>query len=306
VNFGNLTRSMIGHLIESGVVSLFTSHEVKDLSKHNQWWNVSVFDCISSTSVEVATKFVFIWAWGWAFDLLQQSQISERRWLWGFPVSWQWLVCINPDIIAQHEAKVYGKATLWAPPMSVPHLDTRIIDDTKSLLFGPFAWFTTKFLKQWSWLDLPLSLARHNIRSMIGAWIHNIPLTRYLIGQVLQSPQDRITALREYMPSADMKDRELREAWYRVQIIKPDLQQGGVLQFGTEVIISWDRTLATLLWASPGASTSVDIMLKIIEQCWPQYIDTIHTLIPSYGQDLANDPELLQKARTRSQQLLKL
>jgi malate dehydrogenase (quinone) len=129
----------------------------------------------------VNTKFVFIGAGGWAIDLLQKSWIVERKGLGGFPVSGQWFVCHNPEIIAQHTAKVYGKAALWAPPMSVPHLDTRIIDGKKALLFGPFAWFTTKFLKTGSWLDLPLSLAWHNLRSMIGAWLHNISLTRYLI-----------------------------------------------------------------------------------------------------------------------------
>ncbi len=141
---------------------------------------------------------------------------------------------------------------------------------------------------------------------MLGAWAHNIPLTRYLIQQVLQSPEDRIAALREYMPTAKATDRELREAWYRVQIIKPDSKQGGMLQFGTEVIVSWDKTLATLLWASPWASTAVEIMLNIVKQCWPQYVDKIGILIPSYGQDLTHNPQLLEQVRERSQKLLKL
>jgi malate dehydrogenase (quinone) len=307
VNFGNLTRSMVSHLTQSGVVSLFTHHEVSDMTKGSDGlWSLRVQNLHTHRWLSVRAKFVFIGAGGGALHLLQNSGITERKGLGGFPVSGQWLVCHNPDIIAQHTVKVYGKAALWAPPMSVPHLDTRIIDGQKSLLFGPFAWFTTKFLKSGSWLDLPLSLAWHNIISMIWAGIHNIPLTRYLIEQVLQSSDDRIAALREYMPSADAKDRELREAWYRVQIIKPDSKQGGVLQFGTEVIVSWDHTLATLLWASPGASTSVDIMLRIVEQCWPQYHDKISTLIPSYGQKLYENSKLLVKVRERSKKLLKL
>jgi malate dehydrogenase (quinone) len=306
VNFWALTRSMINHLTQSGVVSLFTRHEVTDLTQQEGGWIIEVTDRSTKQSTKVGAKFVFIGAGGWAIELLQKSGIIERKGLGGFPVSGQWLVCHNPDIVVQHEAKVYGKAALWAPPMSVPHLDTRIIDGKKALLFGPFAWFTTKFLKTGSWWDLPLSLAWHNLRSMIGAGMHNIPLTRYLIEQVLQSSDDRIAALREYMPEAQMQDWELREAWYRVQIIKPDSKQGGVLQFGTEVIVSWDKTLATLLWASPGASTSVDIMLKIVEQCWPQYHDKMSELIPSCGQKLADHPDLLEEVRARSKKLLKL
>ncbi len=306
VNFGNLTRSMITHLTESGVVSLYTRHEVTDLLQQDGWWMLDATDGRAKQSSQVSARFLFIGAgWG-AINLLQKSWVLERKWLGGFPVSGQRLVCTNPDIINQHGVKAYGKAVLWAPPMSVPHLDIRIIDGRKALLFGPFAWFTTKFLKTGSWLDLPLSLAWHNVVSMLGAGLHNIPLTRYLIQQVLQSPEDRIKALREYMPTAQAYDWQLKEAWYRVQIIKPDSSQGWVLQFGTEVIVSWDKTLATLLWASPWASTAVEIMLNIIKQCWPQYVDQIGTLIPSYGQNLADNSALLEEVRERSKKLLKL
>jgi malate dehydrogenase (quinone) len=304
VQFGSLTRSMIAHLVESGVVSLFTNHEVSDLRQQDGIRQLDIADRGQHHSSTISARFVFLGAGGKALSLLQKSWIVERKGLGGFPVSGQRLVCTNPDIINQHWVKAYGKAALWAPPMSVPHLDSRIIDGRKALLFGPFAWFTTKFLKTGSWLDLPLSLARHNIVSMLGAWAHNIPLTRYLIQQVMQSPEDRMAALREYMPTADAKDWELREAGYRVQIIKPDSTQGGMLQFGTEVIVSWDKSLATLLWASPWASTAVEIMLKIVKQCFPQYVDKINTLIPSYGQDLTRDPQLLEQVRMRSNKLL--
>ncbi len=306
VQFGSLTRSMIAHLIQSGAVSLFTHHEVTDLRQQDGTRHIDVTDRRQHHSSTISAGFVFLGAWWKALPLLQKSWIIERKGLGWFPVSGQRLVCINPDIINQHGVKAYGKAALWAPPMSVPHLDSRIIDGRKALLFGPFAWFTTKFLKTWSWWDLPLSLAWHNIVSMFGAGLHNIPLTRYLIQQVLQSPQDRIAALREYMPTAHAHDWQLKEAWYRVQIIKPDSSQGWVLRFGTEVIVSWDKTLATLLWASPWASTAVEIMLRIVEQCWPQYVDQIGTLIPSYGQKLSDNPVLLEEVRERSKKLLKL
>lgn len=57
-------------------------------------------------------------------------------------------MCTDPVVVAKHNAKVYGKAAVGAPPMSVPHLDTRVIDGKKALLFGPYAGFTTKYLKK--------------------------------------------------------------------------------------------------------------------------------------------------------------
>ena len=188
--------------------------------------------------------------------------------------------------------------------MSIPHLDTRIIDGQKALLFGPYAGFTTKFLKQWSFWDLPFSIRWYNIVAMIWAGIHNLPLTKYLIDQVLQSSKDRLDALREYVVDAREEDWVLKEAWYRVQIIKADKKTGGILQFGTEVIVSQDKTFATLLWASPWASTAVSIMLEIIEKCFPEYTDSIPELIPSYGKKLSDDKALTQEVREWSHKIL--
>lgn len=304
VNFGQLTRVMIDHLVSEGALDLYLEHEAVWLDRDGSWRRVQ-FDTPGG-QVSVHAGFVFAGTGGGSFELMEDSKIRERRGYGGFPVSGQWLVCTNPDIITQHAAKVYGKAALWAPPMSVPHLDTRMVDGERKLLFWPFAGFTTQFLKHGSWWDLPLSFAWHNIKSMIGAWIYNIPLTRYLIEQVLQNPKDRLAALREYMPSAQMQDRELQEAGYRVQIIKPDPSKWWRLQFGTDVVVSEDKSFATLLWASPGASVSVDIMLRIVEQCWPQYHNKISKIIPSYGQKLSDDPVLLGQVRATSQEVLQL
>ncbi len=301
IDFWSLTRQMLAHLERSDHVHMYGNHRVENLHKESDWlWHITVRDAASKTSRTVRASFVFIWAGGWALPLLQKSGVSERKWFGGFPVSGQRLVCNNPDVIAQHAAKVYGKAALGAPPMSVPHLDTRIINGKKALLFGPYAWFTTKFLKKGSFLDLPLSIKYHNIISMLGAWAHNIPLTKYLIDQVRQSSNDRLDALREYMPDARKEDWDLQEAWYRVQIIKADSKQWWKLQFGTEVIVSADKSLSTLLGASPWASTSVSIMLQIVEKCFPQYRSHLPTIIHSYGQSLHDNSELAATIRKRT------
>jgi malate dehydrogenase (quinone) len=307
IDFGSLTRQMISHLTISDHVYMHNNHRVVDLRKQSDGLrHISVHDTIANTTHIVRAPFVFIGAGGWALPLLQKSGIAERKWFWWFPVSGQRLVCNNPEIIEQHYAKVYGKAALGAPPMSVPHLDTRIIDGKKALLFGPYAWFTTKFLKKWSFLDLPKSIKYHNMIAMIAAGAHNIPLTTYLINQVRQSSDDRLAALREYMPDAHKDDRDLIEAGYRVQIIAPDAKHWGKLQFGTEVIVSADKSFSTLLGASPWASTSVSIMVEIVEKCFPQYIDRITDIIPSYGTSLGDNNNLLGTIRKRTHTTLGL
>ncbi len=310
IDFGALTRGIIQHLIKSDAVSLHLHHEVKNLSQDAKWMRTIKVRNMQPESpsdhiFDVQAPFVFIGAGGWALPLLQKSHIAERKWLGGFPVSGQRLVCTNPEIVEKHGAKVYGKAALWAPPMSVPHLDTRIINGKKQLLFGPYAWFTTKFLRKWSFLDLPLSIHYYNIITMLGAWANNIPLTKYLIDQVRQSREDRLDALREFVIDARKEDWELQEAGYRVQIMKADKKQWWKLQFGTEVIVSEDKTLATLLGASPGASTSVDIMLEIVEKAFPQFgVDEIRKLIPSYGKKLRYHEEMAKEVRGKAHEVL--
>jgi malate dehydrogenase (quinone) len=312
VNFGSLTRMMFNYLKESEAINLHFDHEVRQLKQKNGLWEVKVKNEATGAKRLVKAKFVFIGAGGGSLPLLEKSNIPEGKGFGGFPVSGQWLKCVNPEVIAHHNAKVYGKASVGAPPMSVPHLDTRMIDGKKALLFGPYAGFSTRFLKHGSLMDLPLSIKVNNIRPMIAAGLDNLQLTKYLIDQVRQSPEDRLTALREYLPTARMEDWELETAGQRVQVIKKDEKHGGILEFGTEVVTAADGSIAALLGASPGASTAVSIMITLMERCFPEYINKpewqqkLKQMIPSYGQSLSDDAELTTKIRTETSQVLGL
>ena len=243
---------------------------------------------------------------------MEKADIPEAKGFGGFPVSGQWLVCNNPEIIKQHHAKVYGKAGVGTPPMSVPHLDTRMIDGKEALLFGPFAGFSTRFLKNGSLMDLPGSIQLDNIIPMIQAGIHNIPLTKYLIEQVRQSPEDKLNALREFMPTAAFDDWELAIAGQRVQVIKKDEKEGGILEFGTEIVAAEDGSIAALLGASPGASTAVAIMLTLLERCFKGKINTdawqnkLKEIIPSYKQSLSGNEDLYDRISAHNSTILKL
>ncbi len=313
VNFGTLTRVMLTHLQQQKNVALYLSHEIRDIHKEDDGtWEIKVKDLINDSSKKLQTKFVFIGAGGGTLRLLEKSDIAEAEGYGGFPISGQWLKCTNKNIIEKHAAKVYGKASVGAPPMSVPHLDTRMIGKEKALLFGPFAGFSTKFLKNGSYLDLPLSIEFDNILPMLSAGWHNLDLTKYLIKQVAQSNEDRIDALKEYLPEAKIEDWELAIAGQRVQVIKKDEKEGGILEFGTEVVIAADGSLAGLLGASPGASTAVSIMLSVLEKCFPTQIKTeawqskLKTIIPSYGKKLGDDATLCRNVRAKSTKILEL
>ncbi|CCH54098.1 malate/quinone oxidoreductase [Fibrisoma limi BUZ 3] len=314
VNFGALTRSMFQQLQNMEGVNMHFAHDVRDIwrSKSMGGWKIRVENLTTNQIRDVRSEFIFIGAGGGSLRLLEKSDIPEARGYGGFPVSGQWLKCLNRDIIEQHQAKVYGKAAVGSPPMSVPHLDTRMIGGQKELLFGPYAGFSTKFLKHGSYMDLPKSIQMNNIAPMLMAGLHNIPLTKYLIEQVLQSPEDRLTALRDYFPNARMEDWELEIAGQRVQVIKKDEEEGGVLEFGTEVVSAADGSIAALLGASPGASTAVSIMLDLLKRCFPDKLNSeawqqrLKEMIPSYGRSLADDPQLLQEIRTVTSNVLGL
>jgi malate dehydrogenase (quinone) len=313
VNFGELTRQIFQHLKGSHDVEVFLSHEVKGLEQDdNKLWEITVENKITGDERTLKAKFVFIGAGGGSLPLLEKSHIREGKGFGGFPVSGQWLICNNQALIDRHFAKVYGKASVGAPPMSVPHLDTRIIDGKRALLFGPYAGFTTKFLKEGSALDLPLSIRISNIMVMLGAWIHNLGLTKYLIKQVTQSKEDRLAALREFLPTARMGDWELANAGQRVQVIKHDEEEGGKLEFGTEVVTSADCSIAALLGASPGASTAVSAMLELMGRCFPEQMSSVEwqqklkEMIPSYGKKLHDNPELAKEVRAWTYQVLDL
>lgn len=303
VNFGSLTRCLFDCLKKTEGVSLHFNQDVKNLRKRSGKWEVTIRDNASREKRTIRSPFVFIGAGGGSLPLLLKSGIPEGKGYGGFPVSGQWLRCTNKDIIQQHGAKVYGLADVGAPPMSVPHLDTRWIKGKRELLFGPYAGFTTKFLRQGSFLDLFKSIKFSNIKAMLGAGFHNLPLTKYLIDQVRLTPDARLEALKAYYPAAKKEDWELAIAGYRVQVIKKDEEEGGVLEFGTEVVSAADGSIAALLGASPGASTAVSIMLGLLKKCFPNqsasdaWQSKLKDLIPSYGSSLESDGALLQRVR---------
>ncbi|MGD9858657.1 malate dehydrogenase (quinone) [Marinobacterium iners] len=313
VNFGALARNLVSNLEQQDGFDLLLGRNVKDLNKNSDGsWDVVLKNNSNGSSETVRSRFVFLGAGGGALPLLQKSAIEEGRGYGGFPVSGMWLVCKRPEVIEQHQAKVYGMAPIGAPPMSVPHLDTRVIDGKKALLFGPFAGFTTKFLKQGSFLDLPLSIRPSNLAPMMSVAMHNMDLTRYLISEVRQSHRSRVESLRNFFPDAKEEDWELSYAGQRVQIIKPGTERAGKLEFGTEVITSADGSLAALLGASPGASTAVSAMLSIVERCFAERMkeeswkQKITELVPSYGQNLTENTELLLQVRKRTLSVLEL
>lgn len=313
VNFGELSRDMFAWLAKQEGVNMFFNHEVTSMRRSASGkWKFKIKNLTDGQKFRLYSKFVFIGAGGGSLHLLEKSGIPEGNGFGGFPVSGQWLKCVNEEIIEKHNAKVYGKASVGAPPMSVPHVDTRMINGKKELLFGPYAGFSTKFLKQGSYFDLPRSIKANNIGPMLAAGYHNMSLTKYLIEQVTQSREDRLEALKEYLPDAKMEDWVLETAGQRVQVIKKDPETGGKLEFGTEVINSADGSLAVLLGASPGASTAVSIMLDLLKRCFPDKVKTLEwqqklkEMVPSYGQSLNTNEALLTQIREHSDRVLRL
>nr|WP_199162856.1 malate dehydrogenase (quinone) [Elizabethkingia sp. ASV34] len=311
VDFGALTKKLVKHLEESSNVEVFRYHEIKDIDDNSGKWRMKIKDRLNNHPVEVEADFVFIGAGGYALPLLDSSGIEESKGYGGFPVSGQWLVTKDPELIAMHHAKVYTQATVDAPPMSVPHLDLRIIDGEKALLFGPFAGFSTKFLKNGSYLDLPESVNFKNIRSLFGAWWHNLSLTRYLIRQVTMNKDQRIAHLRDFIKDANADKWELMVAGQRVQIIKKDDAEGGKLEFGTEVVTNKKGTIASLLGASPGASTAAFAMINILEKCFgdklqKEWRDKLLEMVPTYGRKLKDNAELTDRVRNYTKEKLEL
>ena len=313
VNFGAITREMIEWLDEQDGVNVHMGHHIQEITlEPGEWWKVDMEELSSGDEKSAYADFVFIGAGGGSLSLLEKTDIPEARGYGGFPVSGQWLRCTNPEVIAKHEAKVYGKAEVGSPPMSVPHLDTRIINGERCLLFGPYAGFSTKFLKEGSYMDLFLSIEMHNVWPMMRAGMRNLELTKYLVNQVRQSFEEKFEFLQLYYPEAKLEDWQLEIAGQRVQIIKKDKKEGGVLKFGTEIVKDKEGTLAALLGASPGASTSVSIMLDVLSQCFLENIvsdswqKTLKEMIPCYGQSLIQDGELCNEMRKTSTEILKL
>jgi malate dehydrogenase (quinone) len=296
VDFGSLTRQLVDSLVEHDGVQLQLGTEVRRLRRTAGGWRVAGRRRADGARFDVSARFVFVGAGGQALTLLQRSGIPEIRGFGGFPVSGQFWRTTNPDVVAKHQAKVYGKAAVGAPPMSVPHLDTRVVDGSASLMFGPYAGFSPRFLKNGSLFDLLRSVRLHNLLPMLHVAIGNFGLVKYLVTQLLASKKAKLAELRAFYPEADPADWHKVVAGQRVQVIKHVPGKGGVLQFGTEVVAAADGSIAGLLGASPGASTAAPIMLEVLEKCFPGRTEAwrpaLQEMIPSYGTRLSEDPEL--------------
>lgn len=308
VNFGLLTTQLFDHLNSRGV-QLLTSHEVVHLHKESDGtWLVGVIDTATDRATPVKARHVFVGAGGYALNLLRMAGLPEVRGYALFPVSGAFLNTDAAEVVDQHKAKVYGKASVGAPPMSVPHLDARVIGDQRVVLFGPFAGTSPKYLKHGSVLDLPRTIRVDNLKPMINVGLDNLDLVKYLVTQVLMPPKRKAEELKSFYPDADMAEWEMVAAGQRAQIIKPDAKGHGILQFGTEAIVSSDRTMTAVLGASPGASVSVSIILDILERAFPDRIagwkSRLSELIPYYGTTLTDKPELAREVMTSNAEVL--
>jgi len=312
VDYGALTKALLDSLRGKEGFAVHFFHRVQDLSRDGGVWTVRIRNEQTGEHWDRAARFVFIGAGGGSLPLLQRSGIPEAHGYAGFPVSGEWLRCDDPAISTRHNAKVYGKAALGSPPMSVPHLDTRHVGGNVSLLFGPYAGFSTKFLKHGSYLDLFGSIDPHNLLPVLAVGRDSFALERYLVGQVLETQQQRVAALREFFPGVNEANWRHEVAGQRVQIIKRDPRHGGALQFGTELVSAADRSIAAMLGASPGASTAVWIMVEALERCFPEqlahqgWVGKLKEMIPSYGQSLIDNVPLCRRVRAETAAVLQI
>ena len=312
VNFGVITNQLTAALQKQPNFKLNLQHEVRALRQNaDKTWNVTVYDLAAQKEKTVKAKFVFIGAGGASLKLLQMSGIPEAQNYAGFPVGGQFLSFDDPHLTTQHRAKVYGQAETGAPPMSVPHLDTRFLDGKQTMLFGPFALYSTKFLKTGSWFDLFSSVNMHNVAGMMAVGVENLDLVQYLVQQAMLTDSDRQAELLKYYPSAKPDSWKLITAGQRVQIIKKDPEKGSVLQFGTEIVADKDHTIAALLGASPGASTSPSIMLGLLPKAFPEQMAQgwearIKEIVPSYGRQINSSAALTNEIRRATSETLQL
>ena len=315
VNFGNVSRKLLEWLANQEGCGIATGHRVVDLERVLAGWALGIRDVATGELRHNRAKFVFVGAGGGSLPLLQKAGIPEARGLGGFPIGGQWLICENPEIICKHQAKVYGQALDAAPTMAVPHLDTRILDGKKTLLFGPFAAWTTKFLhRKGSWLDLPGSVKPDNLATLIKIGLTNVDLVKYLVLQGTQSMADRMEVLHVFYPAAKAEDWKLIDAGIRVQAIKKTDGEAGIVHYGTEVITDAGRTISALLGASPGASVCVNIVLEVVKQCFPKLVENpesrarLKEMIPTWDVDikLPENAAFFRDVHEKSSEILQL
>ncbi|MFZ5496963.1 MAG: malate dehydrogenase (quinone) [Verrucomicrobiota bacterium] len=292
INFGVLSRKLLAWLAAQDGCGVAAGHKVVGLARAGAGWDVTARELKTGTERTVRAKFVFVGAGGGSLRLLQLAGLPEAKGLGGFPIGGHWLVCDKPEIVARHQAKVYGQNLPEAPTMAIPHLDTRILDGKRTLLFGPFAAWTTRFLhRTGSWTDLPATVKPHNVTTLLKIAATNLPLVRYLIQQGTQSMADRMRVLRLFYPRAQEGDWQLKDGGIRVQAIKKTDGEAGIVHFGTEVLTSADGSMSALLGASPGASVCVNIVTEVIRKSFPHLTEgeegrkRLQALIPTYGVD---------------------
>jgi len=312
VDYGTLTGLLCNNFMrKGGVVNLLTRVTALCQQPDKSWVvRTEKADLSKSGARELHAKFVFVGAGGASLQLLQKAKIPEARGFGGFPISGMFLVCQKKDIVDKHPAKIYGKAAVGAPPMSVPHLDKRVIDGKEMILFGPYAGFSPKYLKTGKMTDLVSTLACHNIIPMAAAGLQNLDLTIYLLKELMASKEKRMMALREFIPDAKPEDWQMTIAGQRVQVMKKDPKKIGILQFGTELVSAKDGTIAGLLGASPGASVAVQVALDLLVTCFPEksqgWTPKLQELIPSYGTELKRDPDRIREFERKTAQQLGL
>lgn len=315
VNFGAISRKLLHWLSQQPGCGVASNHRVIDLKRVNGKWEVTVKNLLNGEIRQNHAKFIFVGAGGGSLPLLQKAGIAESKGLGGFPIGGQWLVCENPEIVQRHEAKVYGQALEAAPTMAVPHLDTRILNGKKTLLFGPFASWTTKFLhKKGSYLDLPLSVKPDNLLTLIKIGLSNFSLVRYLVQQGTQSMADRMKVLHIFYPGAKTQDWKLIDGGIRVQAIKKTDGEAGIVHYGTEVITSADRSISALLGASPGASVCVHVAMEVIRKSFPELMQNpdcqarLKAMIPVHDLDAQapQNAETFRQAQAAANEVLGL
>jgi malate dehydrogenase (quinone) len=319
VDYGALTHLLVKHLSDQPGFDVHYNRKVVGLDREDDGrWRVSVKDVLDGSVETVSAKFVFIGAGGGTLPLLQKSKIPEGKGYGGFPVSGIWLRCDVDTVSHRHHAKVYGKASDGSPALTVPHLDTRIIGGKHSLLFGPYAGFSTRFLKHGALGDLFTSLTFDNIVPLFDVARDNFDWAEYLIGQVLQSSSQQFASLKQFVPRAMKKDWKEVVAGQRVVTIKPHESKGwfkheeGELEFGTELVVAEDKSIMALLGASPGASTAASIAIGVLEKCFKdeltanRWLPKLKGIIPSYGESLIKDAALTRQVRADTAAVLHL
>ncbi|MGC4960610.1 malate dehydrogenase (quinone) [Gordonia sp. DT218] len=274
IDFGALTKALTRIIVERGGAVLL-DHDVRALRQNpDRSWRVTGRQTRRRERFTVQAQHVFVGAGGFALRLLQRTGIPEIDGYAVLPVGAAFYRCATPSVVARHDAKVYGQAAVGAPPMSVPHLDKRIVDHDEYLLFGPYATFSTKLLKQGSFIDFFTTLRWRNVHVLLAACLHNLSLIRFLLTELVAGPRRRFAQLQKFLPSARSDEWELIPAGQRAQLVTPDSRRIGVLRHGTELVVSADRSISGLLGASPGASTAVPIMVDLLRRCFPDEWET--------------------------------